>query len=163
MRIGLASSFVAAVLVIAGGPLATSACAQTPSSASAVETTFQAILANPKVIKTLEDIKADDDTALAEQKRITEIPAPPYKETVRAEYYLKRFQELGLKDASIDTEGNVIGLRKGSGGGRPKLVVSAHLDTVFPEGADVSVKEKDDVILAPASAMTHAVSPRCCR
>jgi tripeptide aminopeptidase len=147
MRIGLASSIVTAVLVIAGGPLATSACAQTPSSASAVETTFQAILANRKVIKTLEDIKADDDTALAEQKRITEIPAPPYKETVRAEYYLKRFQELGLKDASIDTEGNVIGLRKGSG--RPKLVVSAHLDTVFPEGADVSVKEKDGVILAP--------------
>jgi acetylornithine deacetylase/succinyl-diaminopimelate desuccinylase-like protein len=62
---------------------------------------------------------------------------------------LKRFQELGLKDASIDTEGNVIGLRKGSGGGRPKLVVSAHLDTVFPEGTDVSVKEKDGVILAP--------------
>jgi len=149
MRIGLASSIVAAVLVMAGVPLATSACAQTPSSASAVETTFQAILANPKVIKTLEDIKADDDTALAEQKRITEIPAPPYKETVRAEYYLKRFQELGLKDASIDTEGNVIGLRKGSGGGRPKLVVSAHLDTVFPEGTDVSVKEKDGVILAP--------------
>jgi tripeptide aminopeptidase len=149
MRIGLASSIFVAVLVTAGAPLATSACAQTPSGASAVETTFQAILANPRVIKTLEDIKADDDTALAEQKRITEIPAPPYKETARAEYYLKRFQELGLKDASIDTEGNVVGLRKGSGGGRPKLVVSAHLDTVFPEGTDVSVKEKDGVILAP--------------
>src|SRR6266404_4522299 len=120
-----------------------------PSAASTVETACQAILANPKVIKTFEDIKADDDTALAEQKRITEIPAPPYKEHVRAEYYLNRFQELGLKDAFIDTEGNVIGLRKGSGGGRPKLVVSAHLDTVFPEGTDVSVKEKDGVILAP--------------
>ena len=52
------------------------------------------------------------------------------------------------KDASIDAEGNVIALRKGSGGG-PKLVVSAHLDTVFPEGTDVTVKEKDGVILAP--------------
>jgi acetylornithine deacetylase/succinyl-diaminopimelate desuccinylase-like protein len=105
-------------------------------------------LTNPKVIKTLDDIKADDDRALAEQKRITEIPAPPYKEKVRAEYYLKRFWELGFKDASIDAEGNVIALRKGSGGG-PKLVVSAHLDTVFPEGTDVTVKEKDGVILAP--------------
>ena len=87
--------------------------------------------------------------AFAEQKRITEIPAPPYKEKVRAEYYLKRMQELGFKDAAIDAEGNVIALRKGSGGGRPKLVVSAHLDTVFPEGTDVTVKEKDGVILAP--------------
>ena len=84
-----------------------------PLAGSAVETAYQAILANPKVIKTLEDIKADDDTALAEQKRITEIPAPPYKEKVRAEYYLKRFQELGFKDASIDSEGNVIALAQG--------------------------------------------------
>src|SRR3954453_23694884 len=116
--------------------------------APAVEAATTAILANPKVLKTLDDIKAVDARALAEQKRITEIPAPPYKEKVRAEYYLKRFVELGFKDASIDSEGNVIALRKGSGGG-PKLVVSAPLDTVFPEGTDVTVKEKDGVILAP--------------
>src|ERR1700686_5359612 len=148
MRI-LTPSILATALLLAGGPLAKEACAQTPAAGSAVEAAYQAILANPKVTKTLEDIKADDATAFAEQKRITEIPAPPYKEKVRAEYYLKRFQELGFKDAAIDSEGNVIGLRKGSSGGRPKLVVSAHLDTVFPEGTDVTVKEKDGVILAP--------------
>jgi acetylornithine deacetylase/succinyl-diaminopimelate desuccinylase-like protein len=58
-------------------------------------------------------------------------------------------QELGFKDAAIDGEGNVVALRKGTAGGRPKLVVSAHLDTVFPEGTDVAVKEKDGVINAP--------------
>src|SRR3982074_1891578 len=145
----LTRSILATAFLLTGGPLANQACAQPPAPAPAVEAAYQAILANPRVIKTLEDIKADDDTAFAEQKRITEIPAPPYKEKVRAEYYLKRFQELGFKNASIDTEGNVIGLRKGSGGGRPKLVVAAHLDTVFPEGTDVAVKEKDGVILAP--------------
>src|SRR5713226_5894741 len=149
MRISLTRSILVTALLLAGAPLAKQACAQTPAAGSAVETAYQAVLANSKVIKTLEDIKADDDTAFAEQKRITEIPAPPYKENVRAEYYLKRFQELGFKDAAIDGEGNVIGLRKGSGGGRPKLVVSAHLDTVFPEGTDVAVKEKDGVTLAP--------------
>src|SRR4051794_12920021 len=137
-------SFITAVLLL-GGALAPDARAQI---APAVEAAYTAILAHPKVVKTLDDIKADNERALAEQKRITEIPAPPYKEKVRAEYYLKRFHELGFKDASIDAEGNVIGLRKGSGGG-PKLVVSAHLDTVFPEGTDVTVKEKDGVILAP--------------
>ena len=110
---------------------------------------MEAILANPKIVKTLEDIKADDARTFEEQKRITEIPAPPYKEKVRAEYYQKRMQELGFKDAAIDSEGNVIALRKGTGGGRPKLVVSAHLDTVFPEGTDVTVKEKDGAIVAP--------------
>jgi len=149
MRISLTRSILAAALLLMAAPLPKQACAQTPAAGPAVEAAYQAILANPKVIETLEDIKADDDTAFAEQKRITEIPAPPYKEKVRAEYYLRRFQELGFKDAAIDSEGNVIGLRKGSGGGRPKLVVSAHLDTVFPEGTDVTVKEKDGVILAP--------------
>jgi tripeptide aminopeptidase len=134
-----------AVALLLSGSMLQDARAQT---APAVEAAYTAILAHPKVIKTLDDIKADDDRALAEQKRITEIPAPPYKEKVRAEYYLKRFQELGFKDASIDAEGNVIGLRKGTGGS-PKLVVSAHLDTVFPEGTEVTVKEKDGAILAP--------------
>jgi tripeptide aminopeptidase len=125
--------------------LVTPAFAQAP----AMDASLQALLANPRVVKTLDDIKADDARALEEQKRITEIPAPPFKEKVRAEYYLKRMQELGFKDASIDAEGNVIALRKGTGGGRPKLVVSAHLDTVFPEEVDVTVKEKDGVINAP--------------
>lgn len=125
--------------------LVTPAFAQTP----AMDASLQALLANPKVVKTLDDIKADDARALEEQKRITEIPAPPFKEKVRAEFYLKRMQELGFKDASIDGEGNVIALRKGTGGGRPKLMVSAHLDTVFPEEVDVTVKEKDGVINAP--------------
>jgi len=98
---------------------------------------------------TLESIKADDAATFAEQKRITEIAAPPYKEKVRAEYYLKRMQELGFKDASIDAEGNVIALRRGTGGGRPKLAIAAHLDTVFPEGTDVTVKEKDGVVTGP--------------
>src|SRR3954469_2897233 len=125
----LRSVFVGALLLVVA-PLSNEVRAQL---APAVEAATTAILANPKVLKTLDDIKADDARAFAEQKRITEIPAPPYKEKVRAEYYLKRMQELGFKDASIDAEGNVIALRKGSGGRRPRLVVSAHLDTVFPE------------------------------
>jgi tripeptide aminopeptidase len=139
----------AAALVLACWPLAGPANAQAQAAESSLESSSQAILANARVIKALEDIKADDDRTLTEQKRITEIAAPPYKESRRAEYFLKRFVELGFKDALIDAEGNVIALRKGSGGGRPKLVVSAHLDTVFPEGTDVTVSEKDGVILAP--------------
>jgi len=114
-----------------------------------IDAAYQAIVGNAKVKATLESIKADDAATFAEQKRITEIAAPPYKEKVRAEYYLKRMQELGFKDASIDAEGNVIALRRGTGGGRPKLAIAAHLDTVFPEGTDVTVKEKDGVVTGP--------------
>jgi acetylornithine deacetylase/succinyl-diaminopimelate desuccinylase-like protein len=149
MNSGLSRTVAAIAMMLTAGLIASQASAQHSPAAAAIETVTQAILADAKAMKALDDIKADDDSALAEQKRITEIPAPPYKEKVRAEYFLKRMQELGFKDASIDSEGNVIALRKGSGGGRPKLVVSAHLDTVFAEGTDVSVKEKDGAILAP--------------
>ena len=134
--------FLVLALALAAAP----AGAESPSSLDAA---YRAIIDNPKVKAALETIKADDAATFAEQKRITEIAAPPYKEKVRAEYYLTKMQELGFKDASIDSEGNVIALRKGTGGGHPKLAVAAHLDTVFPEGTDVSVKDKDGTVVAP--------------
>src|SRR5205814_9942868 len=82
------------------------------------------------------------------QKTAYEIPSTPFKEQARAAYYVKRLREVGLSDAYIDREGNVIGARKGRGSG-PKLAISAHLDTVFPEGTDVTVKEKDGRYYAP--------------
>jgi len=137
---------LAGIAFVAVVALTTPGRAEPPSS---VEAATQALVDNPKVKAALEAIKADDAATFAEQKHITEIASPPYKEKVRAEYYLKRMQELGLKDASIDAEGNVIALRKGTGGGHPKLAIAAHLDTVFPEGTDVTVKEKDGTFVAP--------------
>jgi tripeptide aminopeptidase len=117
---------------------------------AAVDGTYKALEGAAVVRKTLADLRADDGRTWEEQKKLTEIPAPPYKEAVRAQYMLKRFREAGLKDATIDTEGNVLGLRKGGGG--PKLVVSAHMDTVFKEGTDVKVKEIDGRFHAPGIA-----------
>jgi tripeptide aminopeptidase len=151
------------ILAIAFVAVAQHALVQEVRAQGASAPDLEAILANPKIAKALDDIKADDERAFAEQKRITEIPAPPFKEKVRAEYYQKRMQEFGLKDPSIDVEGNVIALRKGSGDGRPRLLVSAHLDTVFPEGTDVTVKEKDGAIVAQASATIRAGLRQCCR
>ena len=114
-----------------------------------VDSTYQNILKDVTVTKTLADLKADDNRALVELKTITEIPAPPFKEDKRAAYVLSRFQELGLKDAYIDKEGNVIGMRQGTMKDGPMLVLSAHIDTVFAEGTDVTVKERDGKLFAP--------------
>jgi acetylornithine deacetylase/succinyl-diaminopimelate desuccinylase-like protein len=100
------------------------------------------------VSKALDGIKADDGRTFEEQKRIAQIPSPPFGERARAAYFLQRLREVGLADAALDQEGNVIAVRKGASG-KPKLVVSAHLDTVFPEGTDVTVKERDGTMLAP--------------
>jgi tripeptide aminopeptidase len=83
--------------------------------------------------------------------RICEIPAPPFKEELRAAYIRQRFEELGLTNVHLDTEGNVIAERQGKSA-NPKLIVSAHLDTVFPEGTDVRVKREGRKLLAPGIA-----------
>jgi acetylornithine deacetylase/succinyl-diaminopimelate desuccinylase-like protein len=83
-----------------------------------------------------------------EQIRICSIPAPLFNEQKRAEYLLKRFTELGLKDPVIDEEGNCLALRPGRSLS-PLLVVSAHLDTVFPAGTDFTVRRKGNRLLAP--------------
>jgi acetylornithine deacetylase/succinyl-diaminopimelate desuccinylase-like protein len=51
----------------------------------------------------------------------------------------------------MDKEGNVFGIRPGTGKG-PKLLVAAHLDTVFPEGTDTMVQEREGKLYAPGIA-----------
>ncbi|HEX2545656.1 MAG TPA: peptidase M20, partial [Ramlibacter sp.] len=119
-----------------------------PPINAATEAAYGRLLGSPVVKQALEFLRADDERTLKDQIELTEIPAPPFKEAVRAAEYLKRFKALGLADARIDAEGNVIATRKGTGRG-PTLVVSAHLDTVFPEGTDVKVKIANNRYAAP--------------
>jgi len=93
------------IAALGGIGLAAAALAQN------VDQAFHSILSAPAVIKALADLRADDARTFEEQKRITEIPAPPFKEKKRADYYLRRFQDVGLTDASIDAEGNVINVQ----------------------------------------------------
>jgi acetylornithine deacetylase/succinyl-diaminopimelate desuccinylase-like protein len=109
---------------------------------------FTAVAAHAKVKQALDFIKDDDAKTLAEQKEIVAIAAPPFKEQRRAQDFARRLSAPGLSDVYIDQEGNVVAVRPGAGGG-PKLVVSAHLDTVFPEGTDLTIKDKDGKLYAP--------------
>lgn len=104
--------------------------------------------ANRAVADALEIIKRDNAWTLEQQVSICEIPAPPFKEQVRAAELVKRFQSHGLTNVRIDPEGNVIGERAGTGSG-PTVVLSGHLDTVFPEGTDVKVKREGSLFRAP--------------
>lgn len=86
-----------------------------------------------------------------EQIRICSIPAPPFGEGERAEYLRRKFIECGLSGASLDAEGNCVALRRGRELA-PLVVVSAHLDTVFPAGTDFSVRREQGRLFAPGIA-----------
>ena len=79
---------------------------------------------------------------------LTEIEAPPFKEEKRAKEFAKRLQLAGLENVWIDSIGNVIGFLKGSIGNK-NIAINAHIDTVFPEGTDVRVQERNDTLYAP--------------
>lgn len=93
----------------------------------------------------INEIRGELDEELV---RICEIPAPPFKEEARAREIARRFEEIGLARVRSDEEGNVIAERPGLSS-EPRIVISAHLDTVFPEGTNVRVRRDGARFHAP--------------
>ena len=101
---------------------------------------------DPRITRVLEILRGSANATTEEQIRITEIPAPPFQESVRAAYMKKVLASTGLR-VEMDDTGNVIGEWPGSS---PDIVMlTAHLDTVFPAGTDVHVKREGGRLLAP--------------
>ena len=96
-------------------------------------------------------LDADHDRTVADIITLTEIPAPPFKETARGQAYLNLLKAHGLTAVEMDPEGNVMGVRLGARtkGRGPYVVLAAHLDTVFPEGTDVKVRRDGTKLMAP--------------
>ena len=95
-------------------------------------------VANPAIRSALATLRADNAWTLDQQASICEIASPPFKEALRAAEFRRRLESLGITNQRIDATGHVIGERAGVGTGTT-VVLSAHLDTVFPEGTDVRV------------------------
>jgi len=107
-----------------------------------------AIVSNQGVQRAMEHIVAIEPQSRRDLIELTEIPAPPFEEQARAERFAEMLREAGLTDVSIDDVGNVIGRRPGRSGDRV-IAYSAHLDTVFPAGTDVTVRYDDEKMYAP--------------
>jgi tripeptide aminopeptidase len=103
---------------------------------------------DPRVQQAFQIIEDLEPWTMENLITITEIPAPPFMEDERAEAFLAMLEEIGVDEAYRDDEGNVIAVRRGTVGDR-LLVASGHLDTVFPEGTDVTVQFRGDTLYAP--------------
>jgi tripeptide aminopeptidase len=120
------------------------------------------------------------------QLEIVRIPAPPFGESARANWFLERFHQLGLTNIHQDDEGNALAELASSGsvistevkdsfivrseveepalslpkgpphfafnpsqsGPSPVVLLSAHLDTVFPANTPIDpIEQKDSPII----------------
>jgi len=111
----------------------------------------ESLLKNKQVKEAFAIIDNLEPSTRHEHIELTQVPAPPFKEAIRAQRYKELLNTAGAENVWIDSIGNVLALRKGKKGGRT-IVLDAHLDTVFPEGTDVTVKVKGDTLFAPGIA-----------
>jgi acetylornithine deacetylase/succinyl-diaminopimelate desuccinylase-like protein len=115
---------------------------------SSADATVRRVQTNAAFRAAAADIDQHHDRLVADIVSITEIPAPPFKEDARGNAYLALLKQTSLIDITRDAAGNVMGLRKGTGGGA-LIAIAAHLDTVFPAGTDVHVKRQGTRLSAP--------------
>ena len=85
------------------------------------------------------------------QMEFLAIAAPTFEESTRAEWFRARFEELGLARVAVDAAGNVTGELPGTQPELRAVLLSAHLDTVFPAGTAVVPREEGARIVGPGS------------
>lgn len=119
-----------------------------PATTAAPASEIATIAKIPSVTQAFSAIERDNAWTLEQQVSLCEIPAPPFKEAVRGKAFRDRLVALGVQNVRIDGEGNVIGEIRGTRAG-PTVLLSGHLDTVFPEGTDVKVKRDGTKLTGP--------------
>ena len=88
------------------------------------------------------------------QLEIARIPAPPFGEGVRSQWLRDRYQELGLENVHADELGNVFGVRPGTS--KHCIALSAHIDTVFPAGTPLNIRQQGSRLYGPGVADNSA-------
>jgi acetylornithine deacetylase/succinyl-diaminopimelate desuccinylase-like protein len=107
-----------------------------------------ALAAEPSVRAALDLVRRGEEDTIQEQIQLCEIPAPPFGEARRAAAYAQAMRVAGLTNVRVDATGNVLGERRGRTL-RPHLVLSAHLDTVFPAEVPVRVTRDKNWLRGP--------------
>ena len=100
-------------------------------------------------------IHGNPQKIMAWQAELVGIPAPPFGEQERSEWLAERFREAGLSAVKTDGVGNVLGTRRAADlppeSSGPVVVLSAHLDTVFPVETPLNVVVDGDRLAAPGA------------
>ena len=95
-------------------------------------------------------VRQTDQQTVADMLAIVAIAAPPFGEAERGEWVAEQLRQQGLY-VRTDEVGNVIA-HNGKLAGDPPIIVSAHLDTVFPADTPIEIKRNGQRISAPGIA-----------
>ncbi len=104
--------------------------------------------AQPGFLAALRQLEDEDERTLSEQIELTRIPAPPFGEELRGRRFAQLLSESLSDTCRTDEIGNVLARSGGRDDAAP-IVLTAHLDTVFPADTRVDVRRSGDHIQGP--------------
>ena len=133
---------VAVCVILLAMPLRPSLVSSTPRPIRTIP-----LVDIPQVRDALDWLDHNLDWTTAQQIRLTEIPAPSFQEEKRAQAVKEILSAEGLS-VFTDKIGNVIGELRGAQD-KEVILLTAHLDTVFPEGTEINVTREGDRLVAP--------------
>ena len=143
MRHGIRASILLLPILAA----CTTTAPKPPTSAIPLEE-MRALIQRSDLVRANEAVDKDRDAIVAEWRAVTEIPAPSGHEEKRAAYIEEQLRTYGLADVHRDAVGNVMGTRRGTGGGK-RVVLDAHMDTVFAMDTNLTTRIENGKIYAP--------------
>jgi acetylornithine deacetylase/succinyl-diaminopimelate desuccinylase-like protein len=105
------------------------------------------LAARPEIRSAFNWLRAQEPQFAQWQMEMARIPAPPFGEAARGVWLAAKFQEIGLDDVHSDEVGNIFATHPGHG--RSYVSLSAHIDTVFPAGTPLNVRQQGNRIYGP--------------
>ena len=105
------------------------------------------LCASPEIRSAFTWFRAQEPQFAHWQLEVAGIAAPPFGESARGAWLAEKFKELGLDPIYTDEVGNVFGTRSGYGHGY--VTLSAHMDTVFPAGTPLNVRQQGSRLYGP--------------
>jgi tripeptide aminopeptidase len=105
------------------------------------------LCSSPEVRSAFTWFRAQEPQFAQWQLELARIAAPPFGEAARSAWLATKFKELGLDPIYTDEVGNVFGTHAGYGHGF--VTLSAHLDTVFPAGTPLNIRQEGSRLYGP--------------
>ena len=118
-----------------------------PEALPNVQLEVARLAALPEIRSAYNWLRAQEPQFVHWQMELARIAAPPFGEAARSTWLAERFREIGLDDVRTDEVGNVFGTHPGHG--RTLVSLSAHIDTVFPAGTPLNIRQQGSRVFGP--------------
>jgi len=126
---------------------------EVPLVSSTVQQEIASLAALPAARAAFAWFRAEEPQFAAWQLEMARIPAPPFGEAARGAWLQECFRALGLIEVHTDEVGNVFGVhpakQPSKSSGKQHTALSAHIDTVFPAGTPLNLRQHGSRLYGP--------------